>query len=232
MQHTITDLASILSGFTPRIWRGWDYRTNAATDTPEGGDSAYISDFDDVDVRAGDNRPAEFFSLSSVTVWGDYVGSDRNRSNCRSLERDYPETFVSVRDAMGAEWLALPVSSLLAMEGDDAESLCRLLSGLADEYPLYDEEDHSVLEMELADEAWDAWVRFDLTRELRDSLNSDEDDTRGDRIVDAIGEEDLQERFYAAASDSPQPYYCETADSVVFPYWDDVVATLAEHYGA
>jgi hypothetical protein len=91
-----------------------------------------------------------------------------------------------------------------------------------DEYPLYDEDDHSALELELADEAWDAWVRFDLGRSLSDAGVD----------VDAISDDELRERFYAFVSDTPQPYYCESADSVVFPYWDDVVAALACHYGA
>jgi hypothetical protein len=117
---------------------------------------------------------------------------------------------------------------------DAARSLVDIFTGLRDEYPLYDEEDDSMLVMELADDAWDAYASWDLRRDLRDAmadLFGGDDDAASD-AVDEISDADLRERFYAAVWESDEYPYAETADSVVFPMWDDVVNRLAEHYAA
>lgn len=221
--------ADILSnaGFTGYWFDAWNYQANRAVETPEAGDTVYVADLNQ-------NGTPDLFEMP-VTLWGDYCGSDCGRSNYRSLVRDYPDTFVFGSDSMGASFLLVPGKVSLEL----AEELAEIGSGLAEQYPLYDEEDHSMLEMELAEEAWDAWVRSDLTRALRDAIigrcpsqEYDECVARADEIVDSLEEDTLRDRFYTFVSDTPQPYYLESANSVVFPSWDDVVADLAEHFAA
>lgn len=217
MLPTMVDVATE-AGLRPLVFTG-ETLTGAGwvpMDVPVGGERASMGDFSAADHNRPGVAPTHF--EVPVTLWGDYVGSGVERSNHRSLLRDYPETFVDVYGDYSSHYLVIPVANL-------TQELVDTFTGLRYEYPLYDESDHSELEMELADEAWDAYVKWDLPRALREAGVSDE-------VLDEISDEDLRERFYTAVSDTPQPYYCESADSVVFPYWDDVVAALVEHYGA
>jgi hypothetical protein len=233
------------------VFEGSYLRGNTWTelDAPAGGETAAGSNF-----RApyGDET-ATYFEVP-VTCWGDYVGSDIERSNHRSLRRDYPETFVDATAYPGAHTLMVPVASLAALidvdddgeiDDDAAQDLVNIFTGLRDEYPLYDEEDSSALVTELADEAWDAYAAWDLRRDLRDAIGEIiaaryytgpgyGADFMGDAadVVDEISDADLRERFYAAVWESDEYPYAESADSVVFPMWDDVVNRLAEHYAA
>lgn len=202
------------AGLRPYVFEGSYLRGSTWTelDAPEGGSTASWSNFRE---PYGDETPT-YFEVP-VTAWGDYIGSAVERSNHRSLERDYPESFVDATAFPGSHTLMMPLSAV-------TEELVNLLTGLRDEYPLYDESDHSELEMELADEAWGAYARYDLVRDLRDAGVPDE-------TLDAISEAELRERFYTAVSESNEYPYAETADSIVFPMWDAVVSTLADHYG-
>lgn len=128
---------------------------------PEPGEATYLSyftykhDAHDVDSTT--------FVAVPMTSWGDYGGSTIERSNARSLVRDYPDTFVAVSGDYGSESLVLPA------DADVDDDLFETLVALAEEYPLYDEGDHSELEMELTQERWDSFGAHDLERELSDA---------------------------------------------------------------
>lgn len=113
------------------------------------------------------------------TAWSDNdaYGCTVSRSNERSLTRDYPNVFTYQADADNG--LAVPVFIDTDDYADEpnnphvnpetAESLAEAFVALAEEYPLYDEMDHSGLEMNLADEAWDAYIEWDLRAALSDT---------------------------------------------------------------
>lgn len=219
----------------------WDGSTYRGYDLPpaEGGDSCSMSHFRDLGspghYLSSDDTP-EYFEVP-VTLWGDYCGDGCGRSNHRSLLRDYPETFVNVSGGFYSYNLMIPVATLASM--DDPEEMVNLFTGLRDEYPLYDEEDHSALESEIAEQAWDAYLKYDLPRDLRDALASLlADDADGpvnelaDEIVDAIDDADLRERYFAAVWEGNEYPYLESADSVVFPGYAEIVAELAYHYAS
>jgi hypothetical protein len=105
-----------------------------------------------------------------MVEWGDYSGSTWTRSNHRSLLRDYPGVFVEISYAFGGQGLAIPLfveaeaPSVFQpvrtigyefpcheahYDAEAAGALAEILSGLAHDYPIYDEEDHSHLEREL-----------------------------------------------------------------------------------
>lgn len=145
--------------------------------------------------------------------WGDHNGDAVARSNHRALSRDYPEEFVGLYDVFGANGLALP---------SDCRNhrLATALAGLAD-YPLYDEDDHSALTLELADEMWDAWLRFDVPAILAERHGLDPD-TAG------IADDEVREAFYSLYGDRFGAEYADTATSVTFPHLDQAVAVLAD----
>jgi hypothetical protein len=109
--------------------------------------------------------------ILGLTVWSDYSGSTVERSNERALLADYPQTFIRLYGGHGTSGLMLPVDRPADWFSDDEDSgrerwqgLLSDLAALAD-YPLYNEDDHSALETELAEEAWSAYLRSDLARD-------------------------------------------------------------------
>lgn len=155
-QHTARDLAADF---------GADVLTYTDDDTPPvGGDTAYMSRFT---RRAYADGPQ--YVVVPVTSWGDYAGSTVERSNARSLVRDYPDVFVLAEGAYSSESLYLPADAPISAD------LWDTLAGLSD-YPLYDENDHSELEWELTDEAWSSYGEYDLRRAVTDALASDSDE--------------------------------------------------------
>jgi hypothetical protein len=156
------------------------------------------------------------------TVWSDYSGSTVERSNERSLLEDYPQTFIRLYGGHGTSGLMLPVDRPADWFADDEDGgrerwqgLLEDLAKLAD-YPLYDEEDLSGLETEIADEAWDAYLRSDVLSDLAKTGVPDE----------ALADEaKVRTRFYALTYEADYGPEAESAVSVVFPFY---AATLAE----
>lgn len=155
------------------------------------------------------------------TTWGDYVGDDVQRSNNRSLLRDFPDVFKEVDGDYGYSTLVIRASDLLANDG----YLLDIGRQLAHEYPLYDESDHSALEMELADDAWDAYLYLDVPASILDALEDDWEPFS--HYVYDIDSGVLREAFYRLVSESADSPYCESATGVVFPMMATVVAQLA-----
>lgn len=184
--------------------------------------------------------------LINYTGWSDYSGSTVERSNYRSLLRDYSGTFTDVYGGYGTSQLMLSVRWV--PPGDGRAGLLDDLRALAD-YPLYDEEDHSALEMELADEAWDAYLDFDVPRALAETSESSE---AMEDMLDAMAKVDteranafgpvtnpewgkretLKDMFYESLSDVDHDYYSESATDIVFPSLDKQVAIIAERLWA
>jgi len=210
------DLAS--SGFEP-LW--WSLYREDARDAWELGDSVTMGDLETSEHRScrlnGPESSPDFYRFP-LTLWGDYIGDAVQRSNHRCLLADFPGTFSDHVGFPGAHELLLPAEGV---DADTIAELVRIGHALSD-YPCVDDEDLSRLEMELADEAWDAYLRYDVMRSL-DELGVD---------TDEVDEEKVRELFYAALSEDCEYAYAESADSVVFPCYDDdvayVVARLAE----
>ena len=191
-------------------WRGYDYRTGHPTPCPEPGTSAPMgSDWETVATQ----READVIEVP-YTVWGDYVGSTVERSNYRSLLGDYPETFIEIYGGYWSHVLYLPTFKL-------SQDLVDVIRGLFD-YPLVNEEDHSQLEMEIAWEMWDGWLKSEVEDGLNATYEIDTDDW---------SDEDwtfIQERYYSRTYE--QNYGPESGDatSVHFPFHDQVMDELAE----
>lgn len=206
----------------PLVWRGDD------DDRPTGGDTAWTG-YDGLD------RPTFYKGALTVdvletathlevycTTWGDYVGDDLQRSNHRSLLRDFPDTFVDV------DWGSYDTHSL-AMDLDqeiDHEDLLYvvdILRKLADDYPLYDEEDHSELESELEESDWESHGAYDLRRELQEVLGDDDAE-----LADNVTEEALRDAWLESRErGSGDEWFAETAVSGAYRNFAEVAQTLA-----
>lgn len=144
--------------------------------------------------------------------WGDYTGSDISRSNHRSLVSAYPKVFVELTGNFGAFGLGI-------LPEFDHQELAEILVELHDGYPLYDEDDHSALTDELADEAWEGFLQWDVPAMLEDAGI--------DVVARGIGLPELREAFYRLYQEFGDEH-AETAVSVVFPSLARAVDRLAD----
>lgn len=152
----------------------------------------------------GEDHPAygtAYVCLERVARGEDSYGQDDSvaRSNFRSLVRDYPDTFTprsySNVDALGA------------FVADLDEDMISLLVGLVEQYPVYDDSDHSELEQEDIGESWAEWLSSEVYREMSDPLRT---------MWFALGDETVTDLWWWCVSDEmfgPYPEHrgCEVA---------------------
>ncbi|WIM95782.1 hypothetical protein ACTOB_007913 [Actinoplanes oblitus] len=195
------------------VWRGQTLQGSmwVPADPPEGGDSirlgaldmreqSSVYDLTDDDVRYLEIR---------ATAWGDYTGSTYDRSNARSIRRDFGDHVITLRADFGFEVL------LVRIGVDIPEGLYDAIVGLR-ECSLYDESDLSDLESELESEDWANWGRSDWTGEVRklaQQLDQDDDVTE---LHDDAYADDL---FWAVCADGEAGYW--QAETAVSGYWSD-----------
>lgn len=147
------------------------------------------------------------------TNWGDYSGSDYNRSNCRSILRDYPEIFIEVRGGFNSSYLAL------ALDAEVDEHVIDELASLLD-YPVWDEGDHAELLAQIEQESWDSWGASDLRREVLRLAGCDEE--RVDEWLDRTDFTDLAWSEEVREQEAIWSLYF-VAETAVSGYWEGFV---------
>jgi hypothetical protein len=122
-----------------------------------------------------DEDGVKYISCDVLCV-GDYGGaSSVGEANIRALGEDYP-------DSITRHW---PYSTRQLFLPDTPETR-EIIEHLERDYPLYNEEEHSKVEMEWEQEAWESWLRSDLVRTLEDRLKEWAEDTAtGDQLWEA-----------------------------------------------
>lgn len=146
--------------------------------------------------------------LAEDCSWpGGYSPSAVYRSNARVFRDKFRRELEEGADGDGPD-IALDVRFV-------TDDMLETLEALED-YPLIAEDDHSELEMELQEEAWDNWAASDWRRLVCSALDDalPEDCERdADEILDAIPDADdkLRELFHACA-ESSNTYWQEESD--------------------
>jgi hypothetical protein len=130
-----------------------------------------------------------YADLGRVARGEDYYDqtSTVDRSNYRSLMRDYPEFFTPISYTN--------VDSLGAFVSVLTDELVGILTGLVEQYPVYDESDLSELESEEVTESWDQYVSSDIRREMSETALD---------MWDELADDTQREMFWTAveATDS------------------------------
>ena len=128
-------------------------------DRIDAGDSASYGDFTpDVDGA---------YFLSDFLSGSDYSGCLVERANYREFLEQFGE-LDGVHEVYGGHGTYAVAVRIDALTDEMAE----LFAGLED-YPLIDDESHSELEMEAAEEAWDSWARSDFCRAVESQFCED-----------------------------------------------------------
>jgi hypothetical protein len=178
------------------------------TDSPVGGDSVSMGT---LGMDLAKNGETVTHYEVPMTVWGDYCGSSVERSNYRALLSDYPDTFVEVLGGYHSQYLAIPVDGL-------TEDLREIFTDLVEQYPLYDESDHSELEMTEASEQYEQWAKADILSSLARDHDID---------TDTIDEDWLSTEFWSFMSTQGEYPYLEDAVTIVYPNMDEFVTSIA-----
>lgn len=203
------------------IWDGSQLQglTWVDVDPPEGGDT--------VSMGWRGMRHLEYGEVPThvqvpLTLWGDYCGDTMQRANFEALQQDYPDTFIQVGWAE-RDGISLVVDLSKPLD----EHLLAGLVRMRDDYPVWSDEKMSEVEMNLADEAWDGYLRMDLPGDLRDQ--GIDEDVVDELDLDADGPGSLREAFYEITGNQPEyprgEAHCGT--SVIFPYYKETVTELA-----
>lgn len=142
-------------------------------------------------------------TLDGVTKSEDQYdqSSTVDRSNFRSLVRDYGQAFISVSYAN--------VDVLAVFPHSVSDDLVNLVVGLSVEYPVYDESDMSELEWDEIHDAFDAYLWSDTWSDL----STEAQDIAG--LFSSTNE--IRDAFYSAMSASD--YFPEHSGLDI--HWDD-----------
>ena len=139
----------------------------------------------------------------------DYAGNLVHRSNFKCFMEDFKDHY-GVRAAYGGlGTFAVVLSEPAAASAEIALALAEL-----DDYPLYDEDHHSEMEMEAYEEAWETWVKDDFKRAIEKVYEGNFLDTDADKLSDGA----LMRLFYAAGERIGEYYINEEGSSM----WIDV----------
>jgi hypothetical protein len=126
--------------------------------------------------------------LNDDCSWpGGYDAPSIYRSNARVFRDEFSKELAAGADG-DADGVALDVRFI-------NDEMIETLQAL-ENYPLIDEDDHSELELELQDEAWDNWAASDWRRAVEKAIDAvlPEDATLdGDEILDGI--EDIDQKL-------------------------------------
>jgi hypothetical protein len=149
--------------------------------------------------------------LNDDCSWpGGYEAPSIYRSNARVFREDFAEEL-----GRGADGEADGVSLDVRYVTDEMlECLLAL-----EQYPLISEDDHSQLETELQDEAWERWARSEWQDAIRKALegycDDDDWDKRADAAVEAISEETLSEWFRSCQDASGEYWFEDGTDQYI-----------------
>jgi hypothetical protein len=114
--------------------------------------------------------PAGEFITSNLWTGSDYSGSLVEKSNQKELLEQFgklPGVHELYGD-MGTYGLVFHVPTVMTWDESPRTALIDMLKGL-ENYPLIDEEAHSMMEFEAQQEAWSDWAASDFKRELEKS---------------------------------------------------------------
>ncbi len=162
-------------------------------------------------------KTEELYFYVPYASGSDYSGSIVEKANAKCIEDSYEEQdwVHPVCGDYNTYAVAIGVTGLLTCDEDTFDELCETLEGLAN-YPLIDEDVHSELEMEGANEAWDSWCASDFTRALEKEYE--------DRAEFEWPDDSALYEFFVAQCEKANVYwYCEGSGPGMYIDLDAVV---------
>lgn len=132
-----------------------------------------------------------------VTMYSDYSGSTVERANCDYFVQYCKDNQIRYFDIYGDYGTTGVMVYFTDYESN--EDMREMINAL-DNYPLFDDESLSNLELQLEDESWDSWVKYDLIRALDKAGIEYNEDTLQDDFYNVIRENNIEFIFENAVS--------------------------------
>lgn len=186
---------------------------------------------DDIDYDEAERLQEQFPAMFRFDNkhWADNSHHDPQLyaiSNWRSWNREYEKT-------EGKNWWPVRGPGVLALRErngsptEEADSLDAL-----DGYPLFDEDDHSELEMETQHENWKDYGRKELRSKIEEDVN-ETDQEAIEKLMDSITDQMLDDFVHQAYEDSGEyPEQDNGTQGTIFPdvlsTWDGSILELGE----
>jgi hypothetical protein len=198
MRNT-TELLGAL--YTPGLYE-WHGSYYYSLEAPVGGDSVSMGRLELCRTETPTDGEAPRYVEIPHTFWSDYSGDAVNRSNGRAIREEYGQYVVHVTGDFGTEGLVLPLGVEIP------EDMYHRIVSLQQDYPLWDDEDHSNLEREIEVEDWESYGRHDLVYRVRELARVEDQD-------DDVDELDEHDQVDAIVNDTDLrwDWECETAVS-------------------
>lgn len=189
-------------------------------DYPEPGEYVSWPHVEPLQRGYGPGRTREDANMVRIpsSCWSSTGGDSVNESNYRSVERDYGDHLVRLSSTYTDEWL-------IPLEGLDEDVLADLLDVVVwlQDYPLYDEHDHSELELEWVDESWGQYMESDvrnaLTSYAKENWGQEYADALEDSLDEHVDSGKLREMFFKLREECNSPWECD-GSGIIFPDWE------------
>jgi hypothetical protein len=129
-------------------------------------------------ARALSGERDDEWVVITLAEYSDYGGSDLDHANVRTLRDEYGCDTDCGGGFHGHQRAVIVLGELPESDGmsdrvERLRAIVEAIEGLND-YPVLSDSEWSELQLELADEAWDAWLRSDLIGDLENLLGVDD----------------------------------------------------------
>ena len=159
------------------------------------------------------------YYLPELMTGSDYSGDSVTKSNYRVFLEQFKE-IDGIHDVYGD----YSRYSVAIREDCLTEEMIEILESLAN-YPVIDEVDMSMLEMDLELEAWESWIKSDFQRELHKKFDKEDP-----YVIDKISDNKLYELFSDKMEESNTYYVHEEGFNVGVDI-DRIVAAITMEDG-
>ena len=112
---------------------------------------------------AGDVTPADYI-MPDLLTGSDYSGTTVEKANYRAFVKRYNSGVSRLSGGYNTFAVVISISWLLE-NPDEADDILNTLEAL-DDYPVVDEDELTLYEVELIQEGWESWARHDYLRGL------------------------------------------------------------------
>jgi hypothetical protein len=189
--------------------------------------------FEDIMDAVLNGAPMDHSDRIEITLadCSEYGGSCLDRANVRVLRDDFGCEAIEDWGPHGESRAWVVLGEVPGADEDDIQDQIDRLQAIVDamdgldDYPLIRDESHSELEMQLADEAWDAWLWLDIKRGVETIF----EERWGDDWQNTPDPDDFEDKIREAYYSHDETWWtCESANSAVNENHEGVLADVLD----
>lgn len=214
------DVKEVLGNSRTYIEREYHGIENAWTEKNQAEKDEQMSygDFDRYPLFSFPENPPKYY-LSELLSGSDYSGGSVTVSNHRVFLEQFKE-IDGVHDVYGEYGTYAIAIREDCLENEDIIEVLQRLS----KYPVIDEEDMSMVEIECEQESWESFIKSDFRRELHKKFDEDDGDLISD-MIDDISDENLW-NFFTNKMEETNTYFEHETGCVCYVDIDRIINVI------